>query len=1073
VANTSLGPRRQPAYPRVADKPDFPEVEREILAYWAQDGTFEASVKARSTAEEFVFYDGPPFANGLPHYGHLLTGYVKDAVPRYKTMRGWRVERRFGWDCHGLPAEMEAVRELDLPGRADVERYGIARFNEYCRASVLRYTSEWERYVTRQARWVDFAHDYKTMDLSYMESVMWAFRQLYEKGLLYEGFRVLPYCWECETPLSNFETRVENAYRPRQDPAVTVAFELSAPGPGHPAEALFGAELPVRALVWTTTPWTLPSNLALAVGTDITYAVVQTDEARYVIAEARLEALGETLEAALPGARLVATLEGAELAGLSYRPLFDFFADQPGAFVVLTADFVSTEEGTGIVHLAPGFGEDDQRTCEQAGIGVVCPIDSRARFTAEVPPYQGVQVFEANKAIIADLRRAGVLVRHETYEHSYPHCWRTDTPLVYKAVSSWFVRVTALKERMLELNQEINWVPAYMRDGAFGKWLEGARDWSITRNRFWGSPIPVWKSDDPRYPRIDVYGSLDELEADFGARPVDLHRPGIDELVRPNPDDPTGQSMMRRVEDVLDCWFESGSMPFAQVHYPFENVDWFEGHFPADFIVEYVGQTRCWFYTLHVMGTALFDKPPFLNCMAHGVILGSDKQKLSKRLRNYPDPEEMFAAFGADAMRWFLLSSPVVRGGDIVVERKGPSEAVRGVLNPLWNAWKFFAMYANADGHQAHLTTEAVEVLDRYILSKLRLMVEEVTDAMDVYDLYRSCALITAFVDALNNWYIRRSRDRFWSRVGTSQASDSAKLAAYDVLYTVLHTFCRTVAPLLPMLSESVYRGLTGERSVHLADWPDVSCLPADAALVAHMDTVREVCSAGHSIRKARGLRARLPLASVTVAGPGASALAPYLDLIADELNVKEVRLVEEVDDVADLVLQVNPSALGPRLGAATQHVIGAVRRGQWMRLPGGEVEVAGHVLGEGEYFLSLVPRDKDSSRALPGNDLVVSLSLEISEELELEGLARDLVRQVQEARKKAGLDVSDHIKLSLDFTHAPELRRAVGAHQEMVAGETLAGEIHFVHQPPPGAEEVALADGSAYYIGVERLKDY
>ena len=1072
MANSSPGPRRQPAYPRVADKPEFPEVEREILAYWAQDGTFEASVKARSTAEEFVFYDGPPFANGLPHYGHLLTGYVKDTVPRYKTMRGWRVERRFGWDCHGLPAEMEAVRELDLPGRADIERYGIARFNEYCRASVLRYTSEWERYVTRQARWVDFAHDYKTMDLSYMESVMWAFRQLYEKGLLYEGFRVLPYCWECETPLSNFETRVENAYRPRQDPAVTVAFELSAPGPGHPAEALFGAELPARALVWTTTPWTLPSNLALAVGTDIPYVVVQTDEARYVIAESRLEALGEALETALPGARLVATLEGAELAGLSYRPLFDFFADQPGAFVVLTADFVSTEEGTGIVHLAPGFGEDDQRACEQAGIGVVCPIDSRARFTAEVPAYQGVQVFEANRAIIADLRRAGVLVRHESYEHSYPHCWRTDTPLVYKAVSSWFVRVTALKERMLELNQEINWVPAYMRDGAFGKWLEGARDWSITRNRFWGSPIPVWKSDDPRYPRIDVYGSLDELEADFGVRPADLHRPGIDELVRPNPDDPTGQSMMRRVEDVLDCWFESGSMPFAQVHYPFENVDWFEGHFPADFIVEYVGQTRCWFYTLHVMGTALFDKPPFLNCMAHGVILGSDKQKLSKRLRNYPDPEEMFAAFGADAMRWFLLSSPVVRGGDIVVERKGPSEAVRGVLNPLWNAWKFFAMYANADGHQAHLTADAVEVLDRYILSKLRLLVEEVTDAMDVYDLYRSCALITSFLDALNNWYIRRSRDRFWSRVGTSQASDSSKLAAYDVLYTVLHTFCRTVAPLLPMLAESVYRGLTGERSVHLADWPDVSCLPADAALVAHMDTVREVCSAGHSIRKARGLRARLPLASVTVAGPGAPALAPYLDLIADELNVKEVRLVEEVDDVADLVLQVNPAVLGPRLGAATQHVIGAVRRGQWMRLPEGEVEVAGHVLGDEEYSLSLVPRDKDSSRALPGNDLVVSLSLEITEELELEGLARDLVRQVQEARKEAGLDVSDHVELSLDLTHAPEIRRAVGAHQEMVAGETLARQIHFVHGPPSGAKEVALADGSAYYIGVERVEE-
>ena len=1067
---TSPAPRRPPVYPRVADKPDFPEIEQEILAYWAQDATFEASVKARSAAEEFVFYDGPPFANGLPHYGHLLTGYVKDAIPRYKTMRGWRVERRFGWDCHGLPAEMEAVRELDLPGRADIERYGIARFNEYCRASVLRYTNEWQRYVTRQARWVDFAHDYKTMDLSYMESVMWAFRQLYEKGLLYEGFRVLPYCWECETPLSNFETRVENAYRPRQDPAVTVTFELWGPSPGHPAEALFGEDLPVRALVWTTTPWTLPSNLALAVGADISYAVLQTEVARYVVAEARLVALGDALAEALPGARRVATVEGRELAGLAYRPLFDFFAGQPRAFVVLTADFVSTEEGTGIVHLAPGFGEDDQRACEQAGIAVVCPIDSRARFTSEVPPYEGVQVFEANRAIIADLRRAGALVRHETYEHSYPHCWRTDTPLVYKAVSSWFVQVTALKERMLQLNQGINWVPAYMRDGAFGKWLEGARDWSITRNRFWGSPIPVWKSDDPRYPRIDVYGSLDEFEADFGVRPADLHRPGIDELVRPNPDDPTGKSMMRRVEDVLDCWFESGSMSFAQVHYPFENVDWFESHFPADFIVEYVGQTRCWFYTLHVMGTALFDKPAFSNCMAHGVILGQDKQKLSKRLRNYPDPEEMFALFGADAVRWFLLSSPVVRGGDLVVDRKGPSDAVRGVLNPLWNAWKFFAMYANADGHQACLTPDGTEVLDRYILSKARLLVEDVTDAMDAYDLYRACGTICAFLDALNNWYIRRSRDRFWSRVGTSQASDSAKIAAYDVLYTVLHTFCRTAAPLLPMVSESVYRGLTGERSVHLADWPDVSSLPQDAELVAHMDTVREVCSAGHSVRKARQLRSRLPLASVTVAGPGAPALAPYQDLIADELNVKQVNLVSNVDAVADLVLQVNPAVLGPRLGPATQPVIGAVRRGQWMRLPGGEVEVAGHVLAEDEYFLSLLPRDKDSSRALPGNDLVVSLALEMSAELELEGLARDLVRQVQEARKKAGLDVSDHIRLRLDLSSVPELRQAVAAHRDMVAGETLASEVHFVPEAPPGAEVVVVADGRSYYIGVEKV---
>ncbi|HYA44565.1 MAG TPA: class I tRNA ligase family protein, partial [Acidimicrobiales bacterium] len=459
--------RRTP-YPRVADKPDFPALEREILAYWAQDHTFEASVEGRpGGGNEYVFYDGPPFANGLPHYGHLLTGFVKDAVPRYKTMRGRRVERRFGWDCHGLPPEMEAVKELNLPGRSDIERYGIARFNDYCRASVMRYTSEWERYVTRQARWVDFANDYKTMDLSYMESVMWAFKQLHEKGLLYEGYRVLPYCWECETPLSNFETRQDDAYRPRQDPAITVAFELDTPS---------GSLLPrppLRALVWTTTPWTLPSNLALAVGPDIEYAVMEDSGARYLVAEPRLRALQET--GLLAGAQRVGTIKGTGLVGLPYRPLFGFFEGHPGAFKVLAGSFVSTDEGTGIVHLAPGFGEDDQRACEEVGIAVVCPVDARGRFTKEVPPYEGMHVFEANRAVIADLREKGALLRHDSYVHSYPHCWRTDTPLIYRAVSSWFVAVTAIKQRMLELNQEINWVPSHVRDGAFGKWLEGAR----------------------------------------------------------------------------------------------------------------------------------------------------------------------------------------------------------------------------------------------------------------------------------------------------------------------------------------------------------------------------------------------------------------------------------------------------------------------------------------------------------------------------------------------------------------------------------------------------------------------
>lgn len=1067
-------------YPPVADRPDFPALEQEILSYWAKDGTFEASVKARSGAPEFVFYDGPPFANGLPHYGSLLTGFVKDAIPRYKTMRGWKVERRFGWDCHGLPAEMEAVKELGLPGRADVLRYGVAKFNEYCGTSVMRYTSEWERYVTRQARWVDFANDYKTMDLSYMESVMWAFKQLYERGLLYEGYRVLPYCWECETPLSNSETRMDDAYRPREDPAVTVAFELEPLPAGHRLQELLGAGVPTFALAWTTTPWTLPSNLALAVGKEVAYAVVEAGGARWLLASSRWDELGEAVGAKLAGGRQVGTIQGSELAGLRYKPLFSFFEGEPGAFVVLAEDFVSTEEGTGIVHLAPGFGEDDQAACERAGIRVVCPVDSRGRFTAEVPPYQGMQVFDANRQVIRDLEARGVLVSQELYAHSYPHCWRTDTPLIYRAVTSWFVQVTALKARLLELNQEITWVPAHVRDGAFGKWLEGARDWSISRNRFWGSPVPVWKSDDPAYPRVDVYGSLAELERDFGVRPEDLHRPAIDELVRPNPDDPTGRSMMRRVEDVLDCWFESGSMPFAQVHYPFENAEWFEKHFPAHFIVEYIGQTRGWFYTLHVLAGALFDKPAFQTCLAHGVVLGEDRQKLSKRLRNYPDPDEMFERFGADAMRWYLLSSQVMRGADLVIDRKGPPEALRTVLSPLWNAWKFFAMYANADGIRGRWRPDAADVLDRYVLSKVRLLAEEVTEAMDAYDLPRACSAVAGFIDALNNWYIRRSRGRFWSRVGSSSASDRSKVDAYDTLYTVLHTLCLLVAPLLPMVSEHIYRGLTGERSVHLADWPlglgaegagpaSAALLPRDRELVALMDIVREVCSAGHSVRKAAGCRARLPLASVTVAGARAPALRPFADLIADELNVKRVELVDEVTGVAERVLQVNPANLGPRLGPATQEVIAAVRRGSWSHVPGGGVEVAGHMLGSDEFFVSLVPKDPRSARALASNDIVVALDLTVTPELEAEGLARDIVRQVQELRKRSGFDVSDHIRLVLGFAGDAPLRQAAEANLRLIAGETLADEVALEEHVVAGAERLVVADGRYVWAAVER----
>src|SRR5665213_1758016 len=650
-------------YPAAAPSPNFPKLEEEILALWEKEKTFQRSIQRRKDedAPELLLYDGPPFANGLPHYWHIVTGFVNDLVPRYQTMRGKAVDRRFGWDCHGLPAELHSESELKLSGRRDIVNYGVARFNDHCRTSVMQFRKDWEYYVNRSARWVDFDNDYRTMDLSYMESVMWAFKQLWDKGLVYEGFRVVPYSWLAQTPLSQSETRLDNSYRMRQDPALTVAFQL---------DAVAGEALAPRLLAWTTTPWTLPSNMGLAVAPDADYAVMEKGGERLVIAEASLERYA----AELGEHRQVGTLKGADLIGRTYAPLFPFFADKKreGAFRVVPASFIETGEGTGVVHMAPAFGEDDLNVGVKEGLPVVDPVDLEGNFTELAPPYQGKNVFVANKDIIRDLKAIpGVVIRHETYDHSYPHSWRTDEPLIYKAMPSWYVAVTKIRDRMVELNQGITWVPPHVKDGIFGNWLANARDWNIGRNRFWGAPIPVWKSDDPAWPRIDVYGSLDELERDFGVRPKDLHRPYVDDLTRPNPDDPTGKSTMRRVPDVLDCWFESGSMPFAQVHYPFENREWFDGDFPGDFIVEYVGQTRGWFYNLMVLSTALFDRAPFRSAICHGVVLDEDKQKLSKRLKNYPDPVAVFNDYGADALRWYMVSSPLLSGGDLAMPKDG------------------------------------------------------------------------------------------------------------------------------------------------------------------------------------------------------------------------------------------------------------------------------------------------------------------------------------------------------------------------------------------------------------------
>ena len=1037
-------------YPKPAGgSPHFPSMETDVLEYWAADGTFRASIERREGAEEYVFYDGPPFANGLPHYGHLLTGYVKDIVPRYRTMRGYKVERRFGWDTHGLPAELEVQRQLGITDKSQIEHMGIAEFNDACRASVMKYAGEWQAYVTRQARWVDFDNDYKTLDLGFMESAIWAFKQLWDKGLAYEGNRVLPYCWNDETPLSSHELRMDDdVYQSRQDPALTVGLQISD-GP------MAGAYL----LIWTTTPWTLPSNQAVAVNPDVTYVeVLGPDGRRYVLADARLAAYARELG---DDPEIVGTHTGAELLGTGYLPPFPYFMDSANAFRVLPGDFVTTEDGTGIVHMAPAYGEDDKATADAADIVAVTPVDTKGRFDSTVPDYAGQHVFDANPQIIRDLKnQAGpaavnspVLLRHETYDHSYPHCWRCRNPLIYRAVSSWFVKVTEFRDRMVELNQQITWYPEHVKDGQFGKWLSNARDWSISRNRYWGTPIPVWTSDDPAYPRIDVYGSLDELERDFGVRPDNLHRPYIDELTRPNPDDPTGRSTMRRIPDVFDVWFDSGSMPYAQVHYPFENQKWFDGvsgagasagedaHFPGDFIVEYIGQTRGWFYTLHVLATALFDKPAFKTCVAHGIVLGDDGQKMSKSLRNYPDVTDVFDRDGSDAMRWFLMASPILRGGNLIVTEQGIREGVRQVLLPFWNAYTFLTLYAPKKGTWR---TTSTNVLDRYVLAKLSVLRDDLTQSLDVCDISGACEQLRQFTEALTNWYVRRSRSRFWNE----------DLDAIDTLHTVLEVTGRLAAPLLPLIAEVIWRGVTGERSVHLTDWPEAGVVPADPDLVAAMDQVRDVCSAASSLRKAKQLRVRLPLPKLTVAVEDPEQLRPFVELIADELNVKSVVLTDDIDVYGRFELTVNARAAGPRIGKDVQAAIKAVKAGEGVVNADGTLTAGPATLLPEEYSSKLVAADPEFTAALPDGAGLVVLDGTVTEELEAEGWAKDRVRELQDLRKASGLDVSDRIGVVIAV---PAKREAwARTHAALIAGEILATSFEFGEPENP----VEIGDG-------------
>ena len=1008
---------QQKYYPQLNSRISFPEMEKEIIAYWEKEKTFQKSIDIRKEAEEFVFYDGPPFANGLPHYGHIMISYVKDTIARFQTMNGKRVERRLGWDCHGLPAEMAAEKELGVSGHKAIEEFGIQKFNDFCRTNVLKYSTIWTDMFRRIGRWVDFDNDYKTMDLSFMESIICNFKQLYDKGLVYEDYRVQPYSWCAQTPVSNFEVNL--GYRDKTDTAITVLFKL---------------ENDMNILVWTTTPWTLPSNLMLAVGEDIEYAVMQEGDEKYILAEALLGRYKQQLQ----HAERVGTMKGSELVGLSYTPMFPYFKDlkEKGCFKVLKGEFVSVEDGTGIVHIAPGFGQDDFDVCRSLDpeFPVVCPVDEAGCFTSEVPDYQSRQVFDTNEDIMTWLKENRLLVKKEQITHSYPYCWRTDTPLIYKAMSGWFVKVSDFRDEMVALNEQITWTPDHLKNGRFGKWLEGARDWSISRNRFWGTPIPVWKSDNPQFPRIDVFGSIEEIKEKTGIEVKDLHRPIIDDVVYQNPDDPSGKTMMRRVTDVFDCWFESGSMPEGQLHYPFENKKWFEEHFPADFIVEAIDQTRGWFYTLHVLGTALHHKPAYKNCLCTGLIMAEGGVKLSKKLKNYPDPYVVLDSMGSDALRWFLVSSPVIKGGNVMIDQEGKevSKAARKALMPLWNAFYFFCLYANAEGIKATKTVGSDDVLDRYILSKVKVLAQDVKKSMEEYDINQACADCAEFLDILNNWYIRRSRTRFW---------DGTDLTAFNVLYTVLITIAKVIAPLMPMMCEYVYRSLTEKESVHLRSYPDVSALTQDVELMEKMDLVRTISSTAKAIREEHRLRNRLPLRSMTIAGTSVEKLYDFAEVLKEEVNVKDIVFKTDINEVADTFLYLKTPLIGKRLGRFMKDIMAESKGNNWKQNEDGTLSIAGQILTQEEYELRLVLKEGLQGQALPDNTAVIQLDTQIIPELEKEGIARDFVRMIQSLRKEKGFDVSDRIQLTYT-TDSSLVKEAIAEHEAYIKDQVLAVEI-------------------------------
>lgn len=1012
-----------------SDNFSFVESEHKILKFWEENQTFKKSLEKTKKGAPYIFYDGPPFATGLPHHGHLVGGILKDAVPRYWTMKGRYVERRFGWDCHGLPVEHEIDKKLGMSAQDAVKEMGVAGYNKECRSIVQRYTSEWQKTVNRIGRWVDFENDYKTMDTDFMESVWWVFKQLWEKNLIYQGTRVVPFSTALGTVLSNFEAGQN--YQDVQDPAITVLFKLKD------EDAYVSA--------WTTTPWTLPSNLGLCTGADIDYVLVKDEDLGKNIYFAKELVANYEKKRNLS---VLKELKGSELKGKTYEPLFPYFSDlaDKGAFQIHNDDYVTTDAGTGIVHLAPGFGEDDNRVMKEAGLAEVfaCPVDDAGKYTKEISDYAGEYIKDADKPLIKRLKEEGKLYDQGVLVHSYPFCYRSDTPLIYKAIPSWYVKVEEIKERLLHSNSQINWVPGHIKGGRFGKWLEGARDWSISRNRVWGTPLPVWHNEVED--KFLCVGSVEELEKYSGKKLDDLHR----EFVDPIEFSIDGEKgTYKRITEVLDCWFESGSMPYAQLHYPFENKEMFEKGFPAEFIAEGLDQTRGWFYTLTILATALFDKPAFKNVIVNGIVMAEDGKKMSKRLKNYTAPDDLMETYGADAMRLYLINSGLVRAEEMRFSDSGVKDMVRRALLPWLNSHKFFSTYASVDGWSAAENFEFSEnITDNWILSNLQTLKKNIATEMEGYRLYNVVPALFTFIEDLTNWYIRLNRTRFW---GEGLTKD--KCAAYSTLYRALLEVSQAMAPFAPFLSEHIYQELmefadkaAHPESVHLCDYPEADERLIRPKLEEAVNRMQQLILLGRQKRTEAKIKVKTPLARLTIIHQDQELLDEIKKLeeyIKSELNIKNVEYDTQEDKYINLYAKPNLPVLGKRLGK---------RMGQFMKMIKSlsteqlqELEEKGSLLLGDEGFTPddfLIFREaKEGTQAISNRFISIDLDCELTDDLIDEGLARECVNRIQRTRKDIGLNVDDRIKIEFSSS-SDRLKQAINKHKDYICGETLAVEL-------------------------------